>query len=657
MSNTRRGSCRVWAAVAGFLGWLAAGMASLGASWQPLFDGKTLSGWEVTGFAGHGDVEVANGAIVLNQGILTGIHRSKPPATMDYEIALEARRVTGGDFFCGLTFPVKDSHATLVVGGWGGAVVGISSIDGMDASQNETTQYKKFENGRWYKVRVAVTSTHLSAWIDDERVAHVATAGKKIALRPGEIEMSAPLGIATWSTTGELRDLRWRALGGDDASPAKPAALSLPERFAAAADQIVARATNSHRAWERLAELCDRFGPRYAGTTNLESAIDWILAEMKRDGLDAVRGEPVDVTHWVRGRESVEMTVPHAEALPMLGLGGSVGTPPEGITAPALVVASFEELERRASEAQGKVVVFNAPFTSYGETVRFRWAGASAASRAGAVASLVRSVGSFSLRTPHTGGMRYEPGVRPIPHAAIASEDAERLHRWQKRGVAPVLRLRMEATNLPPARSRNVLGEIRGTTSPEEVIVVGGHVDSWDVGRGALDDGGGCVAAWEALRILRELGLRPRRTIRCVLWTDEENGIVGGKAYRDAHKHEAARHVLAVESDNGAFNPIGYGFTGSDAARTVMDAIGGLASARLGMGKVTKGGADADTGPLLEEGVPVASLRVAGEKYFWFHHTDADTPDKVDPDALNRCAAALAILAYTVADLEETLPR
>lgn len=654
-----RGRSGGWAGLGAWaLAWAAWGFVAMAGEWRSLFDGKSLSGWEVTAFAGHGDVEVVDGAIVLNQGILTGIHRPKPPATMDYEVALEARRVTGGDFFCGLTFPVGESHATLVVGGWGGAVVGISSIDGLDASQNETTQYKKFENGRWYKVRVAVTPTHVSAWIDDERVAHVATQGKKVALRPGEIEMSAPLGIATWSTTGEARDIRWRSLGKDEPGPAgSPGPLVLPARFAEAADRIVARATQSHRAWDRLAELCDRFGPRYAGSTNLENAIDWILAEMRRDGLDAVRGEPVEVTHWVRGAESVEMLEPQVEKLPMLGLGGSVGTPPGGVTAPVLVVSSFEDLEKRAAEARGRIVVFDAPFTSYGETVRFRWAGANAASRAGAVASLVRSVGSFSLRTPHTGGMRYEPGVRPIPHAAIASEDAERLHRWQRRGATPVVRVQMQATNLPPARSRNVLGEIRGTTAPEEVVVVGGHVDSWDVGRGALDDGGGCVAAWEALRILRELGLRPRRTIRCVLWTDEENGVVGGKAYRDAHRHEAARHVLAIESDNGAFNPVGYGFTGSDAARAVLDAVGGLAGSRLGMGKVSKGGVDADTAPLLEEGVPVASLRVAGERYFWFHHTDADTPDKVDPDALNRCAAALAILAYTVADLEETLPR
>jgi len=627
-----------------------------GADWQPLFDGKTLANWEVTGFAGHGDVEVKDGAIVLNQGILTGIHRTKPPAVVDYEVTLEARRVTGGDFFCGFTFPVRDSHATLVVGGWGGAVVGISSLDGQDASQNETTQYKRFENGRWYRIRMSVTSTNLSTWIDDERVVNVATTGKKIALRPGDIELSAPFGFATWSTTAELRDIRWRPLG-DAPKPGSTRTAELPERFTAAADRIVMAATNSHRAWNRLAELCDRFGPRYSGSTNLESAIDWIMTRMREDGLDAVRGEPVSVTHWVRGRESLELMEPGSERLPMLGLGGSIATPPEGITAPVLVVGSFEELEKRSAEAKGRIVVFDAPFTSYGETVRFRWAGANAASKAGAVASLVRSVGNFSLRTPHTGGMRYDEGIRPIPHGALASEDALRLHRWQERGLTPVLRLKMEGTNLPPARSRNVLAEIRGTTSPEEIIVVGGHVDSWDVGRGALDDGGGCIAAWEALRIIRELGLKPKRTIRCVLWTDEENGIIGGKAYREAHQHEASKHVLAIESDNGAFAPQGYGFTGSDAAMGIIRAVGALAGPRIGAGKVSAGGADADTGPLLEAGVPVASLRVAGERYFWFHHTEADTPDKVDPDALNRCAAALALLVYTVADLDETLPR
>lgn len=628
----------------------------LAADWQPLFDGKSLDGWVVTPFAGHGDIEVRDGAVVLNQGVLTGIHRTNPPALVDYEVSLEARRVLGGDFFCGLTFPVLDSHATLIVGGWGGAVVGISSLDDQDAAQNETTQYRSFQKDRWYAIRLAVTRTHLSVWIDDERLIHVATAGKKVALRSGEIEMSAPFGLATWSTTAELRNLRWRSLAAP--APAAPAGtFVLPPRFATAADRITAAATNSHRAWNRLAELCDRFGPRQAGSTNLESAIDWILSEMRTDRLDAVRGEPVPVSHWVRGAESLELLEPTPEPLPLLGLGGSIGTPPEGITARVLVVTNFEELSARAAEAQGRIVVFNAPFKSYGETVRYRWSGANAASKAGAVASLVRAVGDFGLRTPHTGAMAYEKDVRRIPHASISAEDASRLHRWQLRGTSPVVRLRMEAKNLPEATSRNVIGEIRGTSLPHEIIVIGGHVDSWDVGRGALDDGGGCVAAWEALRLLRELGLQPRRTIRCVLWTDEENGIHGAKGYRNTHRSELANHVIAVESDNGAFDPTGFGFTGSTEAMAIIRAIGELTGTRLGAGRIVPGGADADTGPLLEEGVPVAALRVKGERYFWYHHTEADTPDKVDPDALNRCTAALAILAYTLADLEQTLPR
>ena len=641
--------------------WFACLLASrlVAGDWKPLFDGKSLAGWEVTPFAGHGDIEVRDGVLVLNQGILTGIHRTNPPARVDYEVSLEARRVLGGDFFCGLTFPVRDSHASLIVGGWGGAVVGISSIDDQDASQNETTQYKSFQKERWYAIRLAVTGTNLTVWIDDERVIQVATAGKKIAMRSGEIEMSAPFGLATWSTTAEIRNVRWRSLGEDlKPAPSGGAAL-LPERFSEAADRIVAKATNSHRAWQRLAEMCDRFGPRAAGSTNLELAIDWILDQMKRDGLDAVRGEPVAVTRWVRGRESLELIEPgrSPESMPLLGLGGSIGTPPEGITARVLVVTNFEELAARGDEAKGRIVVFNAPYQGYGTTVRYRYSGANAAAKVGAVASLVRAVGDFGLRTPHTGMMRYDDGVTKIPHASVSAEDAARLQRWQERGVTPVLRLRMEAESRPPAQSRNVIGEIRGTTLPHEVIVVGGHVDSWDVGRGALDDGGGCIAAWEALRLLRDLGLKPRRTIRCVLWTDEENGAIGGKAYRDAHRGELKNHVLAIESDNGAFDPTGFGFTGSDEAMRILKAVGESTGSRLKAGKVVAGGADADTGPLLEEGVPVAALRVAGERYFWYHHTEADTPEKVDPDALNRCAAALAILIYTIADLEQTLPR
>ncbi len=658
------------------LGWLVAG-AVLAQEWRPLFDGRSLAGWRVTEFAGHGDVEVEDGVLILNQGQITGVTWTNEPPKGDYEIELEARRELGSDFFCGLTFPVGDRFCTWIVGGWGGAVVGLSSIDGADAANNTTTRVMKFETDRWYRFRLRVTSARITAWIDDEEKFAVDIAGKDVDLRPGDIYLSKPLGIASYNTRAGLRNIRWRPLGtsggasatdpsralrGSGGVPAVlPAGMEpVPPRetSVAAARRLVEASVSGDFAWQRLAELCDRFGPRFSGTTNLESAIDWILDTMRADGLENVRGEPVKVPRWIRGREKVTLVGPGGdEELPMLGLGGSIGTPPGGITAPVLVVTNFAELEARADEARGRIVVFDVPFTRYGETVRYRFSGAIAASRAGAVASVIRSVGSFGLRTPHTGGIGYSDEVPRIPHAALAAEDTARLRRWQERGVTPVLRLEMEARTEPDTTSRNVVAEWRGWQAPDEVVVVGGHVDSWDVGRGALDDGGGCLAAWEVLRLMRQLELRPRRTIRCVLWTNEENGLRGARAYRDAHRDELDRHLAAIESDNGAFDPVGFGFTGSDRGLAVVLGIAGLLEEWTGAGRVTLGGADADTGPLLEGGVPVLGLRVEDERYMWFHHTDADTPERVDPGALARCAGSLAAMAFLLADSPVGLPR
>ncbi len=279
----------------------------------------------------------------------------------------------------------------------------------------------------------------------------------------------------------------------------------------------------------------DTFGHRLSGSASLEAAIDWILSEMKADGLQNVRGERAMVPHWVRGAESADLIKPRAAPLRMLGLGGSIATPKNGITAPVLVVNSFDDLRSRASEAKGKIVLFDAPFTSYRETVHYRVEGASAAARVGAVACLIRSVASFSIRSPHTGVMHYDSTVARIPTAALSVEDAEMLHRFQDRGQPVVVRLRMAARTLPDVPSRNVVAEVTGRERPDEVVVLGGHIDSWDVGQGAMDDGGGAVAAWQAVRLIHRLGLHPRRTIRVVLWTNEENGGKGALAYRDAH--------------------------------------------------------------------------------------------------------------------------
>jgi carboxypeptidase Q len=252
--------------------------------------------------------------------------------------------------------------------------------------------------------------------------------------------------------------------------------------------------------------------------------------------------------------------------------------------------------------------------------------------------------------------MAYNDSVPRIPHAAITPEDADMIARMIAQGERVAVKLTMSAHMLPDAQSRNVIGELRGTTSPDEIVVMGGHIDSWDVGRGAMDDAGGVVVAWEAIRLLKELGLRPRRTIRVVGWTNEENGLRGGNAYRDAHRAELDRHVAAIESDAGVFKPQGFGFTGSDAAYATVQQIGRLLQG-IGAGTIQRGGGGADIGPIMALGVPGMGLNVDGTRYFWYHHTDADTVDKLDPHDVALCVATMAVMAYVLADMPERLPR
>lgn len=433
-------------------------------------------------------------------------------------------------------------------------------------------------------------------------------------------------------------------------------AQSLADRYRDPAAKIIARALKDSAAWNRIATLTETFGHRFSGSASLEQAIDWTLAEMKKDGLDGVRGEPAMVPRWIRGAESIELVSPRRQVLPMLGLGGSIATPAAGITADVMVVTSYDDLRARAAEARGKIVLFNVPFTNYGQTVAYRSGGAVAAARAGAVASIIRSVTPFSMRTPHTGGMAYNDSVPKIPHAAITTEDADMIARMISRGQKVTVKLTMSARMMPDAPSRNVVAELRGSTSPDEVVVMGGHIDSWDVGRGAMDDAGGVVVAWEAIRILKELGLRPRRTIRVVGWTNEENGLRGGNAYRDAHRADLDKHVAAIESDGGVFKPLGFGFTGSDSAYALVRQIGSLL-AQIGAGDIPRGGGGADIGPIMALGVPGLGLNVDGTKYFWYHHTDADTVDKLDQHEVALCVAAMAVMSYVLADMPERLPR
>lgn len=437
---------------------------------------------------------------------------------------------------------------------------------------------------------------------------------------------------------------------------AQSGAAPIAKKYRATANRLIAGAVADSAAWNRLAELTDTFGHRQSGSAALDSAIDWIVARMKADGLENVHTEPAMVPHWVRGSESATLVKPRALKLHMVGLGMSVGTSAGGITAPVVVVHSWADLSSQAAQVPGKIVLFDVPFTSYGETVQYRGGGAVQAAKLGAVAVLIRSVSSGSMQNPHTGWMGYDSAVKKIPAAALSVEDAAMLARMSARGQPVVVSLTMNEQFLPDAPSRNVVAELRGSERPDEVVVMGGHIDSWDVGQGAMDDGGGSVAAWEALRLMRRLGLRPRRTVRVVLWTNEETDGRGAEAYRDAHRSDLDKHVMAMESDNGVFRPLGYRVTGGRKALAVARDIAALL-APLHATKVSVGGPEADVGRIAELGVPAMSLEVDDSKYFWYHHSEADTMDKLDPREMAQCVALMAVMSYVIADMPSPLPR
>lgn len=428
-------------------------------------------------------------------------------------------------------------------------------------------------------------------------------------------------------------------------------------------ERILDAALSGTGAVDKLRELCDGVGHRLSGSPGLEKAVEWAQATMKKDGHENVRAERVMVPKWVRGKESLTLVEPREVEIAMLGLGGSVATPPEGIRAEVVVLEDDKQLEALGEGARGKIVLFNnrmPPFdpqfgARYGDTVRFRVNGANLVAKAGGVACLVRSVTARSLRTPHTGMMRYAADAKKIPAAAVSTEDADMLARLAAAGGKPVVRLKMEAKDEGLVPSANIVAEIRGATKPEEIVVLGGHIDSWDVGQGAHDDGAGSVAAMEALAIIRKLGLKPSRTIRVVLWTNEENGLAGAQTYKMDHEKELPNHVAAIEADSGGFKPTGFGVAIKDEARQKRAAehLAELLKplARIGATKVKPGSCGADVGPLREAGVTAMGLSNLEATYFDYHHTPADTFDKVDPRELQECAGAMAFLAWTLSEL------
>jgi hypothetical protein len=442
---------------------------------------------------------------------------------------------------------------------------------------------------------------------------------------------------------------------------------SLTNTYREPAGQILGAAMTDVEGWQKLEYLSIEIGHRLSGSTGLKRAIDWAAARMEEEGLH-VRKLPVKVPHWVRGQESARLLAPVERSLSMLGLGGSVGTPAGGITAPVVAVTSFEELEQLGrSVVEGKIVLYAVPWMGYGKTVQYRGKGASRAAEFGAVAALVRSATGRSLNTPHTGAMSYDDDFPMIPAAAVTVEDAEWMRRSIANGHEVRVRLEMGAHELPDADSFNLVAEIPGSEKPEEVVVMGCHYDSWDVGQGAHDDGAACMAAWHALTIIHRLGLRPRRTLRVVLWTNEENGLRGGTAYREWVGDDIGSHVAAIEMDGGAERPIGFGLGlglgDEDApdvvyeeALAILTQIGALLDG-IDAGLMQRGGGGADISPLMQDGVPGMGLRTVGEHYFDWHHTEADTLDKVDPVDFRKAIAALGVTGYILADMPGTLPR
>jgi len=420
---------------------------------------------------------------------------------------------------------------------------------------------------------------------------------------------------------------------------------------------IVLDGERKSQTYKKLAELTDRFPDRNSGSQGLEDAIDYILDQMKNEGFENVHGENVTVPKWTRGKEYAQILTPVPHMMSIMALGTSIGTNGT-LTGEVIVVKSWDELEQKKNEVPGKIVVYNQPWKGYGETVQYRSRGATEASKRGAIGALVRSITDFSIYSPHTGVQTYNTTYKPIPVACITVEDAELLQRYYDRNETIRVSMYTEAQNHPNTISRNVVAEIRGSEFPDQVVIFGGHIDAWDVTSGSMDDGGGVMISWEALSVIKKANLRPKRTIRVVLWTSEEYGINGGDAYFYAHMLESGKVSLIMESDHGVFNPKGLHFTGSGLARGIMEEILKPLNDINASTILEGGGGSSDTETWVDQlHVPGVELYSASEDYFFFHHTRGDSMTVMNRDYLDRATVLWATTIYSVANLKDILPR
>ncbi|GHA72972.1 M20/M25/M40 family metallo-hydrolase [Pontibacter akesuensis] len=424
-------------------------------------------------------------------------------------------------------------------------------------------------------------------------------------------------------------------------------------------DKIYDNALTSYESYENLRYLTKQIGARLSGSPQAAAAVEWSRQVMERMDLDTVYLQEVMVPHWVRGDKEIgritNSKLIGSADMNIAALGGTVGTGKQGLSAEVVEVKSFEELEKLGKKkVKGKIVFFNRPFdnthvitgAAYGGAVDQRGGGPAAAAKLGAVGVLVRSMTNDIQDVPHTGSTRYEDGVAKIPAAAISTRGAEQLSSLLKDDPSLKFYMRMTSETLPDVLSYNVIGELRGTEKPDEIIVVGGHLDSWDIGEGAHDDGTGCMQSIEVLRLFNDVGIKPKRTVRAVLFMNEENGLRGGRKYAEVAKAKGEKHIAAIESDAGGFTPRGFGIDGNDGQYAKVLSWKPLL-APYGLHDLTRGGGGADIGPLKGQGtVALIGFRPDSQRYFDYHHTVIDTFEQVNRREMQLGAASMASLVY-----------
>jgi Zn-dependent M28 family amino/carboxypeptidase len=438
--------------------------------------------------------------------------------------------------------------------------------------------------------------------------------------------------------------------------------------------QLQQAALQSDYAYKQTAYLSNNIGARLTGSPQAERAVQYVAEEMRKLGLE-VRLQKLIVPHWVRGEEKGElvefegMAKGTTQKIVLTALGGSIATAPNGLTAEIVVVNNFDELEKLGRKnVEGKIVLFNNIFDremagigfggqAYGQAGRYRGGGAIAAARLGAIAALVRSAGGSQNRLAHTGAMRYADDVTKIPAAAVSYEDAETIAYLAKMGKVRI-KLLLTPQTLPDTTSYNVVADLKGSEKPDEIVIVSGHLDSWDLGTGALDDATGVAVSMQVPFLLKQLKIKPKRTIRVIAYMNEENGLVGGTTYAREEDANISKHFAAIESDMGASHPLGFYYTGKPELLPFLAPISNILRGQgAGLSQIQPGGVGADIGPLTQRGVPSFAPWFDARTYFNYHHTAADTFDKVNPKELAEVGSVMAVLAFGLANLEQPLPR